>query len=325
MNFKSHFKIYIEKLISQKISLGYKYEASKRILQRFDHFCLEEYPEETNLTKELIDAWAMRNPMESVATRKGRITPVNHLAILMANLDFESVTFPMHSLPSKEVYHPYIFSNEELKNFFNRTDKCHIRPESPYRHLFMPIFFRLIYSCGLRVSEARHLKLKDVDLNHNVLTIVSAKNNKDRLVPISSKMNQRCASYFNLVHLMSSGEDYFFPNIDGNPMTLTNAYKNFRKFLWQAGISHGGRGKGPRIHDLRHTFAVNRLKNWITEGKDLHTLLPVLQAYLGHESYYETAYYLRLTADMFPFIVVKSHEKFGNLIPILEEATDESN
>lgn len=325
MNFKSHFKPYIEKLISQKIAFGYKYETAIQILLRFDLFCFEKYPEEAKLTKELIDAWVMCNPIESIETRKKRITPVNHLAILMVNLGVKSATFPINSLPSQKVYQPYIFSSKELKDFFEMTDKCCMNAANPYRHLFMPIFFRLIYSCGLRLSEARNLKIKDVNLNHKILTIVSGKNDKDRLVPINSEMAKRCADYFEAVHLRSNEEDYFFPNKKKQPITSGNAYENFRSFLWQAGISHGGRGKGPRIHDFRHTFAVNRLKKWILEGKNLNALLPVLQAYLGHKSYYETAYYLRLTVDMFPFIIEKAHEKFGSLIPILEEVAHESN
>ena len=94
-----------------------------------------------------------------------------------------------------------------------------------------------------------------------------------------------------------------------------NVYHNFRRFLWQAGISHGGRGHGPRVHDLRHTFAVNNLRTWFAAGEDVGALLPVLQAYLGHSSIGDTAYYLRLTAESYPQIAARVQREYGGIVP----------
>ena len=108
-------------------------------------------------------------------------------------------------------------------------------------------------------------------------------------------------------------------------MTIGNVYKNFRRFLWRAGISHGGRGRGPRIHDFRHTYAVHCLKKWAEQEKDLTAYLPVLKTYLGHDSFEETAYYLRLTADVFPDITLKLETRYPGMIPELEGDIDETN
>ena len=110
----------------------------------------------------------------------------------------------------------------------------------------------------------------------------------------------------------------FFPAIDGNPLTKNNLYNNFRKFLWQARISHGGRGKGPRIYDFRHSYAVHCLRKWVMQEKDLAAYLPVLKAYMGHDSFNDTAYYLRLTADVFPDITIKLETRYPGIIPELE-------
>lgn len=96
---------------------------------------------------------------------------------------------------------------------------------------------------------------------------------------------------------------------------MGNVEKNLRKFLWKAGISHGGRGKGPRVHDFRHTMAVHCLRRWVMEGKNLQSYLPVLQAYLGHVSLSDTAYYLHLTADLFPNITEQVENVLGDIIP----------
>ena len=102
-------------------------------------------------------------------------------------------------------------------------------------------------------------------------------------------------------------------------MTIGNLYHNFRRFLWKAQISHGGRGHGPRIYDFRHTYAVHCLKKWVKQGKDLAIYFPILKTYMGHDSFKETAYYLRMTADVFPNIISKMESRYLKIIPELEK------
>ncbi len=158
------------------------------------------------------------------------------------------------------------------------------------------------------------LRKQDVDLADGVITITNAKLGKHRQLPVSPEMLARLESYHRSIHLLSSPSDWF-PGYGGIPMTSGNVEKNLRKFLWRAGISHGGRGKGPRVHDLRHTMAVHCLRRWVLEGKDLRALLPVLQAYLGHVSLGDTAYYLHLTVDLFPNITEQIEKALGEIIP----------
>lgn len=99
-------------------------------------------------------------------------------------------------------------------------------------------------------------------------------------------------------------------------MTRQNLYHNFRRYLDKAGIPHTG--KGPRIHDFRHTFCVNLLRKWTEEGKDLLAYLPYMRTMLGHETFEETAYYLKLTAAAYPSIRIALEGAFPNLI---EEVT----
>ena len=95
-------------------------------------------------------------------------------------------------------------------------------------------------------------------------------------------------------------------------MTIGNVYKNFRRFLEKAGISHTG--KGPRVHDFRHTYAVNLLRKWVDEGKDVMAYLPYMRTVLGHETFEETAYYLTLTAERYPYIRDQMKKSFPDLI-----------
>jgi len=153
-----------------------------------------------------------------------------------------------------------------------------------------------------------------------VLTICDAKGGKDRQVPVSEALRVRLADYYARVAGRTGGE-WFFPGTNGRPLTLANIDKNFRRFLWQARIPHGGKGHGPRVHDLRHVFAVNNLRSWFAAGEDVGALLPVLQAYLGHSSIADTGYYLRLTAESYPHIAAVIQRAFGDIVPPVTTGT----
>jgi integrase len=92
-------------------------------------------------------------------------------------------------------------------------------------------------------------------------------------------------------------------------------YRIFRCLLRECGIAHGGRGRGPRLHDIRHSFAVHRLERWYREGIDLSAKLPVLAAYMGHKSIRETQLYLRLTPHLFPDVCARMEQHLGHVIP----------
>ena len=134
---------------------------------------------------------------------------------------------------------------------------------------------------------------------------------------MSDNLLKLCHHYSENTHTFSLPDHYYFPALDGKAMTIGNVYRNFRRFLWDAGISHRGRGYGPRIHDFRHTYAVHCLKKWVEKEMDLATYLPVLKTYMGHDSIEESAYYLRLTADVFPDITLKLETLYPKIIPEL--------
>ena len=248
---------------------------------------------------------------------QNRVGVVRELALYMTRLGVHAYVLPKNSLPKVPDYIPYIFSNIELAAFFRQVDSCHYSAEVPHRQFIMPLLFRILYGCGLRLSEALKLKVRDVDLHTGILTVLNGKFNKDRLVPLSTGLLDRCRAYATQVHLFSGPTAYFFPAPNGRALTGGNVYKNFRKFLWKAKISHGGWGKGPRVHDFRHSYAVGCLRRWVEEGKDFFAYLPVLKTYLGHYSISDTARYLRLTAELYPDITAKVEHVFGHVVPAL--------
>lgn len=319
------FKDHIQCHVALKQAVGYKYETDAAHLARFDQFTLEKYPGATTLTREMVLDWCSKKTHETQANQLSRASIIRQFGLYLDRVGVTAYVIPKRYYPKEIPYVPYIYSTDELQRFFAETDRCRYCSECPDRHLIMPLFFRMIYACGLRVSEARLLTVGDVDVEQGILSVHHSKKDNSRLVPMSAELAERCRGYFRQVHPFPKDTGTFFPALGGKPMTLTNVYHNFRRFLWRAGISHGGKGKGPRIHDFRHTYACHCLKQWVQQGKDLAAYLPVLKTYLGHDSFAETAYYLRLTADVFPDLTLKLEGRYPDMIPTLESAADEAD
>jgi len=321
-DFTGPFRKEMTDFIQLKRSIGYKYLTEAGILLRFDRFLSEKYPDNRDLTKEAVNGWCAKTPHEKSANQCSRASVVRQFAKHLDSIGRRAYILPNSFYPAGNRYVPHIYTPDELRRFFAETDKCRFCYECPARHLIMPIFFRLLFSCGLRCSEARLLKVGDVDLENGVLSIRESKNHNSRLVPMDPSMAQCMREYACAVHTFPDGDSYFFSAMEGRPMTIGNVYKNFRRFLWRAGISHTG--DGPRVHDFRHGYAVYRLKEWSRQGKDLMAYLPILRTYMGHNTFYETAYYLRMTADVFPDICLKLEHAFGYIIPESAGGPDET-
>jgi integrase/recombinase XerD len=304
-------------LVAEKRALSYKYVYEERVLARFDAFCASEFPALDTVTRASVEAWvtSARRRAAKPATVNGLVAPVRELARWLQRRGVDAYVLPAGVLQKAARYIPHIYSDQELASLFAATDQCHYCSEVPFRHLVMPVLFRTIYACGLRCSEARLLRVDDVDINTGVLQVRDAKDGKDRQLPVSGPLRERLAGY----HAQIVGPDrreWFFPGATpGEPLTLGNVNRNFRRFLWQARISHGGRGHGPRVHDLRHTMAVNNLRVGFEQGENVNALLPVLQTYLGHSSIGDTAYYLHLTAASCPHIIARVTQIIGDVVP----------
>jgi len=305
----------ITALVAQKRAVGYKYLCEERVLARFEEFCGTEFPALDTVTRAAVEAWvdSARRRGAKPATLQSLASPVRELARWLGRRGVEAYILPTGVLARPARYVPHIYTDQELAALFARTDRCHYCSQVPFRHLVMPVLFRTIYACGLRCSEARLLRPGDVDTGAGVIQIRDAKGGKDRQVPVSEPLRARLADYHARLE-GRPGPDWFFPGRAGLGLTVGNIDKNFRRFLWQARISHGGRGRGPRVHDLRHTFAVNNLRRWFAQGQDVGALLPVLQAYMGHSSIGDTAYYLHLTAESYPDITARVQQATGDLV-----------
>ena len=236
----------------------------------------------------------------------------------MARTGYEAQVVPWRLAPQSDyAYTPYIFSERELGLVLSSVDHLCESGISKHSDLIFPIVFRILIGCGTRISETLRIEKNDVDLENRTLFLRHTKNAKERIIPIAPSVVEKCRLYRTKCQAFSifASSPWFFPNGHGVPYSSDTAYRHFRKALYVAAISHGGRGKGPRVHDLRHTYAVRVLNKWVHEGKNLTTALPYLAIYMGHEGLKASQHYLRLTAAMFPDLIQSVEKEYGWVIP----------
>lgn len=317
LNCTSVFAPYECDYIERRRALGFKYNIDAEFLNQFDKLCIERGVSTPVLSQKLFDAWCEKRPSESAVNHHMRVQRLRSFAVFCRENGVD-VPLVFHPLPAPpKTFMPYIFTHDEISRFFKAVDNGNrdANARSPLKHIVMPVLFRALYACGLRVTEALMLKTADADLDQGTLLILDAKGGKDRIVAMSESLTVLCRKYRAKTSVRDFGSEYFFPAPDRGFYDSSTIYDRFRQYLFSAGIGHGGRGKGPRLHDLRHTFAVHTLGNWAEQGKDLYVCLPILSAYLGHKGLKSTQQYLRLVPEAYPNVTGPFEAKFGDVFP----------
>jgi integrase len=302
--------------IRYKRAQGLKYDAVPRSLRSFSRFLSAEQADDASIGQELIEKWCSFRPNENRLTQRRRIVETTQFLKYLSEMGVNvHLPHPTRKSRAREAFVPYIFSNEELRRFFEECDRISARTPSMMPAM-LPVLFRLLLGCGLRISEALGLRLGDTDLDNGVLVIRKSKFDKDRLIPLSNSLLPVLRGYSATYHKIPKDEEEpFFAQRDGRLVSQNTIYKWFRKLVWAARISHGGRGKGPRVHDFRHTFSVYSMKRMTDRGMDMYCALPLLSTYLGHASLSATGQYVRLTQDIFPEIIEKANAIAAFVIP----------
>ena len=312
--FQSVLAPLMDRFLQEKRACGYAYHEPFRILHRLDDFLVQQGLETLELPRGLARNWLAKKPHESASTQQQRITVFRQFSKFLLTAGCPAYVPDATVAARKSIFVPRMLTEEELRKFFRAVDTLEPTARSPLRHLIMPEVFRLLYGCGFRVREVLNLRIRDVDLNQGIITVRQGKFRKDRLVPPALSLVNRLRKYAG--YFDSRPPDaVFFPGPNGRPFALRTVYTLFREMLLQCGIPHAGRGKGPRIHDYRHLFALHTLRRWYRDGEDLEAKLPLLATYLGHQHLSGTQRYLHLTAEIFPEITARVEVAFGEVIP----------
>lgn len=192
---------------------------------------------------------------------------------------------------------PYIYSRAEIRSLLEAIPDC-LPTHSSMTSAVLRTLVLLLYGAGLRVGEAIGLRLRDVDLPTALLTVRRAKFHKTRLVPVGPDLLGALQAYApeRSGARLPVDDDAFLTDRRGASLRYKNVRHAFARVRKSAGIARSdGARYQPRLHDLRHSFATDRLTDWYRQGKDVQRLLPLLSVYLGHASVAETEPYLTMT------------------------------
>jgi site-specific recombinase XerD len=317
----------LKKFLQYKRGLGYRYITEEQQASWLDKLSVKMEIDKIGFTKEQAEIMCRKDPNEKDKTRQNHIIFLRQFSLFLKEEGYQSFV-PTHP-PFKSSYTPYIFTKEEIAAIFHVSDNFKTNFHNATSCVYaIPTLFRVLYGTGMRIGEATKLSISDVDMESKTLTLRECKNGKDRLVPMSDSLAAACQQYYsyrmNRQRIKNVNE--FFISHDGYALTNERCYNWFRKILFVAGISHKGKGFGPRLHDLRHTFSVHSLLAMSEAGVDLYYSLPVLSTYLGHESIKSTDKYVRLTTEMYPALVQKINNNYPQLFPkIFKDIEDETN
>lgn len=275
-------------------SLGFKLEDAGLQLPRFVAFVEEHCG--THITTALALAWAQQATSAQPAEWARRLGNVRGFARYRSATDARTEIPPLGLLPHRTTRaRPYLYSDDEVQLLLDAALKLpttwHWTPLRPWA---FHCLFGLLATTGLRISEALNLHVVDVDLDKALLTIRGAKLDKTRLVPLHTStasvlddyLHRRQASFARPI------SPYVFVSRTGNRLDLAHVHRTFYALSRQIGLRGPQASHGPRIHDLRHRFAVRVLTQWYQAGEDAARLLPVLSAYIGHVRVQDTYWYL---------------------------------
>ena len=280
-----------------------------------DRFFKDYHFDTLKLTKEMVLSFTAYRENESLKTQHQRVTIIRQFAIFINTLGCDAYILPVKFIKIGKAFTPCILTYDEISRILKASDNIKIRKQSPNQHIIYPVLMRMLYGCGLRVSEALCLKVSDVNLRDGILTVTKTKFNKSRLIPMSASLTKICSSYAAKMNFDIKDSRYFFSAPDKGRYNRSVIYVKFKNLLKEASIVRAGYASGPRLHDLRHTFAVHSLEKMVAEGVDIYCSLPILCAYLGHRGIESTEKYLRLTKQSFSSITSPLETLYEGVFP----------
>lgn len=315
----SCFGPYIQQFIEKKRIIGFIYEHEEWELKHFDQFCCEKGVSEPSLSRALVMEWGQLRENEYKTTSGSRFSVIRQFGLFLLSLDMEAYLPSNYSYRSKSKTH--VLSDDEIIAVFRIIDQRHpVHSNSDFQRLSLEyrIILRLIYCCGLRISEARLLKNQDVDFESGTLRIKQSKGHKDRLVYFASDMKQLLLQYHSeIISQYQCQTVWFFPGrYPDRPLPVVTIDMVFRN-AWNQTPFAATCDKAPTVHSLRHTFVVKRMNLWMEQGVSLKEMLPYLSRYLGHASPNETFYYYHQVDSAFRIV----HQRDKSSSSVIPEVT----
>jgi len=286
----------------------------------FDRYCQKQYPDTTVLSQEMVDNWCRKRKTENNNSCRSRIYVVVSFIRYMRNRGKTDIREPEIPMKERRSYIPHAFTETELKNFFYACDNLLNEPLSRvprYRRITIPVFFRLLYSSGIRTNEARLLRMEYVDLYQGILDIRCSKGHAQHYVVLHDSMLDIMKQYDAFIRKQYTARTYFFPAGGDAFHTRKWVQRNFRR-MWDKYNSIPA-----NAYELRHNYATENINRWMDEGFGFDAKLLYLSKSMGHTKLGSTRYYYSLVPGLAAILKDRTGRTFDNIVP--EVDYEESN
>ena len=283
---------WVEEYLAFRRALGFDLKSPAWYLRAFARYA-EQVGHRGPITLELATQWALTSRSRDPAQPARRLAIIRSFARHRVSINPTTEVPPVGFLgrvPRRKT--PHIYSQEEIHTLIRQAGQ--LLPHGGLSPATYVAFLSLLFSTGLRMSEACRLTCNDVDLEQGLLTIRGTKFRKSRWVPLHPSVTRELTRYALHRDAVVRGDsaDYFFRTERVSRLTTAAVEKAFARMRDRLGWNAQGRTRRPRLHDARHTFAVRRLLRWYEEGADVGHKILALSTYLGHAKVTETYWYL---------------------------------
>lgn len=301
-----NYNTLINEFLQYKNFLGYKYRSDAIILNQIKNY-LEENNIET-ITKDVTINFAKLNlniTQNCLARNMGTFR--EFCKYLKYQRGIECYQIPsINYKTNPNSYIPYVFSHFEIKTIYSHLNFINQNYHyTYYAQITYPLIIKILYQTGMRIGEVLKLQVKNFQYDLGIFIIKNAKNNEERIVAISEKLNEKINEF--ILKFKLKNNDLLFK------MNVTTIENYFKKILLLSNITQKA-----RLHDLRHTYIVHNIELAIKNNKNMDNFLPILAAQVGHKSLNSLSYYFHVTNDILNEVTKISNEKLGYLIKIEE-------
>ncbi len=300
----------IRRFISLRQLSGTDYHSQALLLRHFDRFLRGKKLKEPRITRQIIDGYLQTLSHLAVRSRGNRFCVVRQLCRYLWRTDpLTYVPEAIRSVPSQSARCPYIYSEVEIRSLLAAASE--LPPSGSLRPQTYRTLLGLLYSTGIRIGEALALNLEDFYSIEQRIYVAEGKFRKARWVPLGSSTFKMLQSYIakRLLSKPGSADSPLLLNERSRRLHHCTVNRAFRGLLNRCDIRHD-KHTGPRVHDLRHTFAAHRLLQWYRDGEDVNARLPWLATYMGHVDIVSTQVYLRATPELNNEVVRRFHNYY---------------
>ena len=299
----------LDSYLAVRRALGFKLDEAEYLLRKFVEYA--RLRQSSIVTTALALDWATQSNNTAPITRANRLTAVRGFARYLHASDPRHEVPPAELIPYRRIrYEPYIYSDEDVTALLGEAQEI----SYPLMAATYTTLFGLLAVTGMRLGEALRLDRDDVDCNNAVLFVRDSKFNKSRELPLHSTSRDALRTYAEQRNELISRPraPSFLLSTSGTRLISQNVHTNFWRLRKRAGLNHR-RPHRPRIHDLRHTFAVKTIRCWYEDGLDVEQKLPSLSTYLGHVSPTSTYWYLTATIELMALAAKQLEHAMGTL------------